>query len=128
MSNKSLQAGCRVVLVKELRRLWLGWPGPLLLLTFSLFLSVYMFLLAADPEMNVLSQRVMIDQTIRLIVILGMALVLFLSADTFSGERDRSTLESLLLTPVPRGQLAAGKLLAILSLPRFNSGQPIQGL
>lgn len=42
--------------------------------------------------------------------------VLLSSVDSFSGERDRHTLESLLLTPVPRGQLAAGKLLAILSL------------
>ncbi len=110
------QAGRTVVLVTELRRLWLGWRGPLLLLVFSLFLSVYVLLLAADPEINVLSQRKMLDQTIQVTVLVGILAVLLLGADSFSGERDQRSLESLLLTPVARGQLVRGKLLAIMTL------------
>jgi len=38
------------------------------------------------------------------------------SADAVSGERERGTLESLLLTPAPRGSLLLGKGVAALSL------------
>jgi ABC-2 type transport system permease protein len=116
MSKEEKQPGWQVVLTTELRRLWMGWWSPLLLLAFSLFLSVYILLLAADPEINVLSQRLMIDQTIQITVLAAIIAVLLLGADSFSGERDQRSLESLLLTPVPRGQLVIGKLLAILSL------------
>lgn len=108
--------GWRLVATTELRRLWLGWWGPLLLLGFSLFLSAFVFALAADPEINVLSQRLMIDQTVQLTLLVGIVAVLLLGADSFSGERDRHSLESLLLTPVPRGQLVVGKLLAVFSI------------
>jgi ABC-2 type transport system permease protein len=100
----------------ELQRLWLGWRGAILLLVFSLFLSSYIVLLAVDPEINALSQRKMIDLTIQVTLLVGITAVLLLGADSFSGERDRGTLESLLLTPVPRGELVTGKLLAILSI------------
>jgi ABC-2 type transport system permease protein len=116
MSKGKGQAGWQVVFTTEVRRLWLGWRGPLLLFAFSLFLTVYIVLLAADPEINVLSQRRMIGLTIQVTVLVGIFAVLLLGADSFSGERDQRSLESLLLTPVPRGQLAIGKLLAILSL------------
>jgi ABC-2 type transport system permease protein len=49
-------------------------------------------------------------------VLVGIVAVLLLGADSFSGERDQRSLESLLLTPVPRSQLVIGKLLAICSL------------
>lgn len=116
MNQDTQQAGWQVVLSTELRRLWLGWRGPLLLLVFSLFLSIYVVILAADPEINVLSQQTMINQTIQVTVLVGIVAVLLLGADSFSGERDQRTLESLLLTPVARGQLVIGKLLAIHTL------------
>lgn len=116
MNQKARQPSWMVVFSTEARHLWLGWRGPILLLAFSLFLSIYIVLLALDPEINVLSQRKMIDQTIQVSVLVGIVAVLLLGADSFSGERDHRTLESLLLTPVPRRQLAVGKLLAILSL------------
>jgi ABC-2 type transport system permease protein len=116
VSGERAQPGWQVVLAAELRRIWLGWWGPLLLLVFSIFLSVYIVILAADPEMNVLSQRMMINQTVQIAEWVGVIVVLVLGADTFSGERDRGSLESLLLTPVPRGQLVIGKLLALVSL------------
>jgi ABC-2 type transport system permease protein len=43
-------------------------------------------------------------------------LALLTAADTVSGERERGTLETLLLAPVPRSHLAGGKLVASLSL------------
>ena len=115
-NNETRQPGWQVVMTTELRRLWLGWRGPLLLFAFALFLSIYMVLLAFDPEINVLSQRKMINLTIQATVLVGIVVVLLLGADSFSGERDQRSLENLLLTPVPRRQLVIGKLLAILSL------------
>lgn len=116
MSTEKMSSTWRVVFTTELRRLWLGWRGPLLLFAFSLFLSLFIVLLAADPEINVISQRGMIGLTIRVTVLVGLVAVLLLGADSFSGERDQRSLESLLLTPAPRAQLVTGKLLAILSL------------
>jgi ABC-2 type transport system permease protein len=116
MNNKAAQPGWLVVLSTELRHLWLGWRGPLLLFAFSIFLSGYILLLAIDPEVNVLSHLRMINLTIQASVMIGILAVVLLGANSFSGERDQRSLESLLLTPVPRGQLIIGKLLAIQSL------------
>lgn len=116
MTQDKRPAGWQVVFNAELRRLWSGWRGPLLLFIFSLFLSAYVVLLAANPEINVLSQRTMINQAIQVTVLVGILAVLLLGADAFSGERDQRSLESLLLTPVARGQLVTGKLLAIMTL------------
>lgn len=110
------QPGWQVVMFTGLQQFWLSWKGPLLLLIFSLFLSANVFLLAHDPENNVLSQAKMANFILELIILSGSALALMLGANAFSGERDRQTLESLLLTPTPRGQLALGKLLVVLSL------------
>ena len=116
MKSKRSQPGWRVVMSTEVRRLWIGWRGSLLLLVFTIFLSVYIVLLAVNPEINVLSQRKLITFTIQATVLVGIVVVLLLSADSFSGERDQRSLEHLLLTPVRRAQLVIGKLLAILSL------------
>ena len=49
-------------------------------------------------------------------IAVGGMLTLLVAADAVSGERERGTLETLLLTPVSRRELATGKLLASLSL------------
>jgi len=49
-------------------------------------------------------------------VAVGALLAMLVAGDAVSGERERGTLESLLLAPVSRRGLAAGKLLAALSL------------
>lgn len=116
MNKTTNQLSWPIVLKTELRRIWTGWRGPLLLFVFSLFLSIYIFLLALDPEVNVLSQRKMIELSVQVSILIGIVSVLTLGADSFSGERDQRTLESLLLTSAPRSQLVIGKLLAILSI------------
>jgi hypothetical protein len=40
----------RVVLTSELRRLWLGWCGPVLLLALSICLSLFVVMLVADAR------------------------------------------------------------------------------
>jgi len=110
------QPGWMVVLSTEVRHIWSGRQGPLLLLIFSLFLSGYITLLALDPEMNVLSPRKMTNVALQTTILVGVLVALLLTANSVSGERDQRSLESLMLTPLPRGQIAIGKFLATLSL------------
>lgn len=116
MMKNIVQPGWYIIFSREFHRIWLGWGGPLFLLTTSLCFSIYVVLLAIDPEINVISQQKMIDQTLSVTIFVGMVVVLLIGANSISGERDSKSLETLLLTPIPRWQLAIGKLLTTLSL------------
>jgi ABC-2 type transport system permease protein len=57
-----------------------------------------------------------VNLTLQVAVATGALLVLLTAADAISGERERGTLESLLLAPAPRVDLVAGKGLAVMTL------------
>lgn len=105
-----------VVAGQELRDLWLGGRGLALSLAFSVLLSVIAYLVATNRALNFLEHRETVNLTLQVAIAVGALLTLLAGADAFSGERERGTLESLLLTPAPRLELTAGKLLAALSL------------
>jgi ABC-2 type transport system permease protein len=113
---QSGKRGWIVVLEQELRDLWLGGRGLLLSLAFSVLLSVIAYLVATNKALNFLEQREAVNLTLQVAIAVGALLTLLAAADAVSGERERGTLESLLLTPVSRLELTAGKLLAALSL------------
>jgi len=50
-----------------------------------------------------------------LVIILSMVGAMYTAIDLTAGEKERGTLETILVTPVPRWQLAAGKFLTILT-------------
>jgi ABC-2 type transport system permease protein len=105
-----------VVAGRECRDLWGGGRGPLLVFAFSLLLSAVTYLLATDKVLNYLEQREAVNLSLQVAVSVGVLVTMVLGADGISGERERATLETLLLTPAPRRQIAVGKLLAALSL------------
>jgi ABC-2 type transport system permease protein len=105
-----------IVAAQELRDLWLGGRGWPLLFGFSLLVSAITYLGATNEGVNFLEQRETVNLTLQVAVAFGALVALLAAADSISGERERGTLESLLLTPVPRRQLVAGKLVAALSL------------
>ena len=105
-----------VVAGQELRDLWLGGRGLLLLLGFSVLVSAITYLGATSEGINFLEKRETVNLTLQVAVAFGALVALLAAADAISGERERGTLESLLLTPVPRRHLVSGKLLAALSL------------
>jgi ABC-2 type transport system permease protein len=105
-----------VVAGQELRDLWLGGRGLLLSLAFSILLSVLSYLVATNQALNFLEQRESVNLTLQVAIAVGALLALLAGADAISGERERGSLESLLLSPVSRLQLTEGKLLAALSL------------
>jgi ABC-2 type transport system permease protein len=108
--------GWSVVTGQELRDLWLGGRGLPLVFAFSVLISVITYLGATNEGVNFLEQRETVNLTLQVAVAFGALVALLAAADAISGERERGTLESLLLTPVPRRHLLSGKLLAALSL------------
>lgn len=105
-----------IVLEQELRDLWIGGRGLALSCAFSVLLSVIAYLVSTNQALNFLEQRETVNLTLQVAIAVGALLALLAGADAFSGERERATLESLLLTPVSRLEITAGKLLAALSL------------
>lgn len=105
-----------IVAFQELRDLWLGGRAVGLLFAFSLLLGVITYLTATNSLLNFLEQRESVNLTLQVAVAIGALLVLVTAADAFSGERERGTLEALLLAPVRRVDLVTGKGLAMLSI------------
>jgi len=105
-----------VVARQELRDLWIGGRGLVLAFAFSILLSAITYLGATNQALNFLESREAVNLTLQVAVGVGAMLALLAAADAISGERERGTLESLLLTPVAREGLVAGKLVAALSL------------
>jgi ABC-2 type transport system permease protein len=108
--------GWLIVLDQELRDLWLGGRGLVLSFAFSLLMSVIAYLVATNKALNLLEQNEAVNLSLQVAVATGALLSLLTAADAVSGERERGTLESLLVTPVARREIAVGKLLAALSL------------
>jgi len=86
-----------VVVGQELRDLWLGGRALALVLSFSVLLSVVSYLVATNQTLNYLEQRESVNLTLQVAVAVGALLALLVAADTISGERERGTLESLLV-------------------------------
>lgn len=101
---------------EALRDLWVGGRAMVLLTAYSVFLSVLVYLLAANSSLNFLEQRESLSLTAQLAVAFGGLVTLIVAADAISGQRERRTLESVLVSPAPRRSLVAGRLLAALSL------------
>jgi ABC-2 type transport system permease protein len=105
-----------VVAAQELRDLWVAGRGVPLALAFSVLVSVIAYLVATNRAINFLEQREAVNLTLQVAIAVGALLTLLAGADAISGERERGTLESLLLTPASRLDLTLGKLYASLSL------------
>lgn len=109
-------SGWRVVAEQECRDLWTSGRGLVLLFGFSVVLSVVTYLAASKQVVNFLEQREAVNLTLQVAVAVGALVAMVVSADAISGERERGTLEGLLLTPVSRGAIVLGKLVAALSV------------
>ncbi|MER5337395.1 ABC transporter permease subunit [Micromonospora sp. NPDC002717] len=108
--------GWRVVAEQECRDLWVSGRGPGLVFAFSVVLSVMTYLAGTNQVLNFLEQREAVNLTLQVTVAVGVLVTLVVSADAISGERERGTLENLLLTPVSRRAIVIGKMAAALSL------------
>src|SRR5437867_666341 len=105
-----------IVFTRELRDLWVGGKALHLILIYTVLLGVYSYLFASNAELQLLPLKLMVLEIVKASVAVGMFVCLIIGADSFSGERERGTLEALLLTPASRRQIVIGKFLAALSL------------
>jgi ABC-2 type transport system permease protein len=110
------RSGWLVVAEQESRDLWTSGRGLILLFLFSILLSAVTYLTSTNQALNFLEQRESVNLVLQLAVAVGVLVTLVVSADGISGERERGTLESLLITPVSRRSIIAGKLIAALTM------------
>ena len=104
--------GWLVIARQETADLWLSSKGLTVLLGFTLCLALLSYLASADALINLLDARESVGVVVKMAIGLGTLTALVISADAISGERERGTLEALLVTPVIRRHVVVGKLLA----------------
>ena len=105
-----------LVFKRELAELWIGGRALNLLILFTVLMSITAFLLATNSELSLFTPQRMLYVTLQANITFGLFIGLIIAAESISGERERATLEGLLLTPTSRRQLVVGKFLAALSL------------
>jgi ABC-2 type transport system permease protein len=110
------QPGWLVVAEQECRDLWASGRGLILLFLFSVLVSAVAYLTSTNLALNFLEQRESVNLVLQFAVAVGVLATLVVSADGISGERERGTLETLLVTPVSRRSIIIGKLIAALTL------------
>lgn len=101
---------------REMSELWLGGRGFNLLILFCLLMSLTTWLLATNSELNLTPREEIQFIALQAIMTFGLFLGLVIAAESIAGERERTTLEALLLTPGSRRQIVVGKYLTALSL------------
>ncbi len=115
IERRSTRGAWLVVFKQEVVELWVGGRAINLLILYSLLLGLLTFLLATNTELNLIPPKEMVFLTLLNTISFGVFIGMIVGADGISGERERGTLEVLLLTPASRRQLILGKLLASLT-------------
>ena len=104
-----------LVCKREFVDLWTGGRVLVLLILFALVMSVTSVLRQLESQLSIIPPVEMVFLTILSSITFGLFVGLVIAADSFSGERERATLEPLLLTPARPRQIVLGKFLAALS-------------
>jgi ABC-2 type transport system permease protein len=103
-----------VVGAREMTDLWMAGKAPVLMLAFCLLQGGLTYLKVSDVA-DPTPPKEMVYFTLMNAVAVGMFMSLIIGADSISGERERATLEALLLTPSSRRQIVVGKFFAACS-------------
>ncbi|HSR43935.1 MAG TPA: ABC transporter permease subunit [Acidimicrobiia bacterium] len=114
-SSRKARPAWWLVFSREMTDLWMGGKALNLVLVFSVLLGGVAFVLATNSELSLIPPKEMVFEMLRLSLAAAGFICLIIGADSLSGERERSTLEGLLLTPVSRRQIVVGKFLAAVS-------------
>ncbi len=104
-----------IVCKKELRDLWIGGKALNFTIGYTILLSIYTYMTVKGSVQNFMPPKEMVFELWKLINIVTMFMALIIGADSLSGERERATLEALLLTPASRRQMVVGKFVAAIS-------------
>lgn len=112
---ESPQPAWILVLKKELADLWIGGKGLVLILVYSILLGSMAYIASFNTALDLIPPKEAVSDLLWNAITVSTFLGLIIGADSLSGERDRATLESLLLTPVSRRHIIVAKLLAGIS-------------
>ena len=104
-----------LVFTHELHDLWVGGKAPVLLLIFGILVGITTWVMASNSELSLIPPQEMVYETLKAAIAVALFMSLIIGADSISGERERSTLEGLLLTPTSRREIVVGKFLAAVS-------------
>jgi ABC-2 type transport system permease protein len=104
-----------IVCRRETKDLWVGGKALYLILIYMVLLGIYSYTLAGNAEVKLLPIREMISEMVKHSIALGLFICTIVAADTFSGERERGTLETMLLTSASRRQMVLGKFVACMT-------------
>lgn len=104
-----------LVFKREGTDLWIGGKALNLMLIYSIILGVMVYVYSFNSELSLIPPKEATYEMLKNAMSISLFIGLVIGADALSGERDRGTLESLLLTPTSRRQIMAGKFLAGLS-------------
>ena len=104
-----------LVFKREFVDLWTGGRVLVLLILFALVMSVTSVLRQLESELDLIPAKEMVFLTLLSAISFGLFIGLVIGADSISGERERATLEPLLLAPARRRQIVFGKFLAAMS-------------
>jgi ABC-2 type transport system permease protein len=105
-----------LVFRRELIDLWIGGKAFNLVLIYSILLGGMVYIYSFNTELSLIPPKEATYEMLKNAMAVAMFVGLIIGADAFSGERDRATLESLLLTPANRRQIIMGKFLAAFSI------------
>jgi ABC-type transport system involved in cytochrome c biogenesis permease component len=103
------------VFKKELRDLWVGGRALNLTIAYTVVVGVYSYMMAQDSSLSLVPPKEMVYELLKVSMVVSVFMGLIIGADSLSGERERATLEGLLLTPAKRNQIVVGKFLAAVS-------------
>ncbi|HJS18718.1 MAG TPA: ABC transporter permease subunit [Anaerolineales bacterium] len=104
-----------LVLRREVLDLWIGGKALNLMLIYSIILGVMVYVYSFNSELSLIPPKEATYEMLKNAMSISLFIGLVIGADALSGERDRGTLESLLLTPTSRRQIMVGKFLGGLS-------------
>jgi ABC-2 type transport system permease protein len=104
-----------LIFKRELADLWVGGKALNLMLIYSVILGVMVYVYSFNSELSLIPPKEATYEMLKNAMSISLFIGLIIGADVFSGERDRGTLESLLLTPTSRRQIMVGKFLAGIS-------------
>jgi ABC-type transport system involved in cytochrome c biogenesis permease component len=104
-----------LVFTRELVDLWVGGKALNLMLIYSVILGGMVYVFSSNSELSLIPPKESVYEMLKNAMSITLFIGLIIGADALSGERDRATLESLLLTPVSRRQIVVGKFLAGIS-------------
>jgi ABC-2 type transport system permease protein len=105
-----------LVFRRELVDLWIGGRAFNLMLIYSLVLGGMVYIYSFNTELSLIPPKEATYEMLKNAMAVAVFVGMIIGTDAFSGERDRATLESLLLTPANRRQIILGKFLAAFSI------------